>query len=141
MINPIVRLVECDLGYFFVLKHDTVISKQVIETGDYAKEEKQYLSNFLSSGMTVLDVGSNIGTHAVYFSNLVGAEGKVYCFEPQQTVYSVLCSNILLNTCNNVVAYPYAVGEHNIDILVPSPDYMRPNNYGGYSLLEICQQF
>ena len=135
MINPIVRLVECDLGYFFILKHDTVISKQVSETGDYAKEEKQYLSNFLSSGMTVLDVGSNIGTHAVYFSSLVGGRGKVYCFEPQQTVYSILCSNILLNTCNNVVAYPYAVGEKNTDILVPSPDYTRPNNFGGYSLL------
>jgi len=44
-------------------------------------DKRVYLS-FVRAGDTVLDVGANVGTHAVFFSHLVRANGRVLAFEP-----------------------------------------------------------
>tara|TARA_Y100000588_G_scaffold379268_1_gene461145 strand:- start:301 stop:912 length:612 start_codon:yes stop_codon:yes gene_type:complete len=41
----------------------------------------------LAPGMTVVDVGSNIGIHARLLANLVGTSGRVYAFEPHPDNY------------------------------------------------------
>jgi len=42
---------------------------------------------------TILDIGSNIGNHVVYFENFISYK-KMFCFEPQKLNYEKLCSNI-----------------------------------------------
>lgn len=44
-------------------------------------DKRIYLS-FVRSGDVVLDVGANVGTHSVFFSHVVGPEGRVLAFEP-----------------------------------------------------------
>jgi FkbM family methyltransferase len=44
-------------------------------------DKRVYLS-FVQRGDVVLDVGANVGTHAVFLSHVVRAEGKVLAFEP-----------------------------------------------------------
>jgi FkbM family methyltransferase len=44
-------------------------------------DKRVYLS-FVQRGDTVLDVGANVGAHAVFLSHLVGEKGKVLAFEP-----------------------------------------------------------
>jgi FkbM family methyltransferase len=44
-------------------------------------DKRVYLS-FVQRGDVVLDIGANIGTHALFFSHLVRAQGRVLAFEP-----------------------------------------------------------
>src|SRR5262249_10499960 len=48
-------------------------------------------------GMTVLDIGANIGAHTLLFSALVGPEGRVVAFEPTEFAYAKLEKNLSLN--------------------------------------------
>src|SRR5438270_13829285 len=44
-------------------------------------DKRVYLS-FVRPGDIVLDVGANVGSHAVFFSHLVRNKGRVLAFEP-----------------------------------------------------------
>jgi FkbM family methyltransferase len=48
-------------------------------------------------GMTVLDIGANIGAHTLLFSALVGSSGRVVAFEPTDFAYAKLAKNVSLN--------------------------------------------
>jgi FkbM family methyltransferase len=48
-------------------------------------------------GMTVLDIGANIGAHTLLFSSLVGPAGRVVAFEPTDFAYAKLQKNLSLN--------------------------------------------
>lgn len=45
-------------------------------------------------GDTVLDVGANIGAHALPLARLVGASGRVVAFEPTQFAFCKLQRNL-----------------------------------------------
>jgi FkbM family methyltransferase len=63
----------------------------------------------LKSGMTVLDVGANIGYFSALASGLVGSSGQVHAFEPMPQNLSRLRQN--LSAFRWAYPYPYAVGD------------------------------
>ena len=64
-------------------------------------------------GMTVLELGANVGYLTfMMWSNLAG-NGKIYGFEPDPRNYKILNESVILNNAENVEVYPYAVD--NID--------------------------
>lgn len=67
------------------------------------------LKNAVKPGMTVLDIGANVGYYSVYLSKLVGKSGKVYAFEPDELNYSYLKINT--GNRNNIIVNNVAVGE------------------------------
>lgn len=77
-------------------------------------EEHDELTAFLgllSPGMTVLDIGSNIGMYAAAISRKVGPSGTVYAFEPMPHLHRHLVDTITLNGCTNVVIRQAAVSD------------------------------
>jgi FkbM family methyltransferase len=48
-------------------------------------------------GMTVLDIGANVGAHTLLFSALTGSTGRVVAFEPTDFGYRKLEKNVSLN--------------------------------------------
>lgn len=56
----------------------------------------------IKSGMSVVDVGANIGYYTLLAAKLVGLSGKVYAFEPEPNNFSVLLKNIAINNFQNV---------------------------------------
>jgi FkbM family methyltransferase len=48
-------------------------------------------------GMTVLDIGANIGAHTLLFSSLAGSSGRVIAFEPTDFAFAKLQKNVSLN--------------------------------------------
>ena len=60
-------------------------------------------------GDTVLDLGGNIGTSAMFFAELVGPEGRVFTFEP--IFHEVLSRNLRENGIHNVEVVPAGVAE------------------------------
>ena len=54
------------------------------------KAEQIFYISYLQEGMTVFDVGSNIGELSLLFSQFVGSSGKVFAFEPCSTTFKKL---------------------------------------------------
>lgn len=64
----------------------------------------------LHQGATVYDIGANCGQMALFFSRIVGSEGRVICFEPVPQNFAVLNRNIELNVITNVQTHCLALG-------------------------------
>lgn len=67
------------------------------------------VKDFIPENAIIIDAGGNIGNHSIYFSKFYNAE-KIYCFEPQKHIYSILQQNISLNNCSNVKLFNKALG-------------------------------
>ena len=60
-------------------------------------------------GDWIIDGGAFQGDTTLWFSDLVGSEGKVYAFEPFNKNYNILRKNIERNYLKNVIAIPKAL--------------------------------
>lgn len=107
--NPvmIVGAVKMHLPLFYV-DH---IQKTVYESRNYYEiETLEYLKKEYKQFEHVLDIGSNMGNHMLYYCSNLGAK-KVHCFEPNQFNLEQLQKNISLNHLQKIVTvYPYALG-------------------------------
>lgn len=128
------ELATCRHGLMLFNRNDRYVGASLRKYGEFSPAETTVFRTLIGPGMTVIEVGANIGAHTVELSRVVGPHGSVVAFEPQRLVFQTLCANLALNSCANVVAWPYAVGAAAGEILVPvlAPD--RPNNFGGLSL-------
>ena len=48
------------------------------------REERKLLDGLITPGMTVLDIGANIGIYTEFLAKLVGPSGRVVAFEPER---------------------------------------------------------
>ncbi len=95
----------------YLLANDPGISRSLIRSGIREPNTVQVIQKIVKPGMTVIDVGANLGYYALLESMLVGPNGKVYAIEPVEENYRVLCENIRLNNCRNIEVFPLAVGD------------------------------
>jgi len=72
---------------------------------------KNALLSKLRTGMTVLDIGANIGYYTVLMASRVGKNGRVIAFEPNPAIYNELNDNIALNGFNNVQTLHMALAD------------------------------
>ena len=78
---------------------------------DRAEPEEELFQRLLLPGMTVFDVGANIGIYTLRAAWKVGPTGAVHSFEPCPTNYKRLQANIDLNGFSNVVTNQAAVSD------------------------------
>lgn len=78
--------------------------------GRMGRDECAALRRIVRPGMTVLDVGGNLGLYTLLISRLVGPNGRVVSFEPDPGLYALLQRNCTLNACTNVEAHNLALG-------------------------------
>jgi FkbM family methyltransferase len=83
----------------------------------------------------IFDVGANIGTFTTWISKAF-PNGKVYSFEPQRSVFQMLCGNIAINNLYNVYTHNMALGKKNEKLKFYEPDYFSKNDFGTFSLIE-----
>lgn len=96
--------------------HETFLGK-FVSTHPIRKTEAYLMSElpfFLKHyncqrGDVIFDAGAGIGTEVIFFSKLVGPEGKVYALEANPGVYQYLLKTIKLNKLNNVIPINLAV--------------------------------
>ena len=111
--NDVVNLANTRYGVFSYLKNDDTIGKSLALYGEWAENEISFLKEFIKPGMTVLDIGSNVGTHALSFSKMVTKAGEVIAFEPQRFTYQILASNAALNGATNIIPVMSGVSDEN----------------------------
>ncbi len=78
--------------------------------GEEFIDERQLFTGLLRDGMTVVDVGANIGYYALMARHYVGAGGRIFCFEPEPTNAAELRRNVSENSLSNVTVVEAAVG-------------------------------
>lgn len=83
--------------------------ERLMWAGAYERELLALLQRFLRPGMTVADVGANIGYFSAISAGLVGSDGAVHAFEPVPRCFAQLRKN--LATFGWARAYPCAIGD------------------------------
>jgi FkbM family methyltransferase len=82
--------------------------ERLMWAGAYERDLVEMFKAILKPGMTVLDVGANIGYFSAIAAGLVGTEGSVHSFEPVPQCFARLQRN--LSNSRTARAYSYAVG-------------------------------
>jgi FkbM family methyltransferase len=82
-----------------------------LATGGFERFEAELFTQSIQPGMTVLDVGANIGYYTLLAARRVGPSGRVYAFEPDARTRSGLEHNLRLNELENVTVVPKAVSD------------------------------
>lgn len=97
--NKIV-MAEVD-GIKYQLDLTEIIDSSIYYEGCFEPMTTAVIKKYVREGMTVFDIGANIGCHTLLFAKLVG-RGKVISFEPMSWAYSKLKRNLELNNFNNI---------------------------------------
>ncbi len=103
--NPvlIVQNVKMYLPLFYVDHIQKIIYK---ERNFYEIETLEYLQNKYGNFKRILDIGSNIGNHMLFYCSKMQAQ-EVVCFEPNEFNHSVLTKNVELNNLQQSVTIQY----------------------------------
>lgn len=80
----------------------------------YEPDVTAAIEKLCQPGFTVLDIGANIGAHALRLSMIVGEAGKIYAFEPTNYAYSKLVYNISLNQFKNIIPLQIVLSDKNL---------------------------
>ncbi|OGD89366.1 hypothetical protein A3D81_00570 [Candidatus Curtissbacteria bacterium RIFCSPHIGHO2_02_FULL_40_17] len=107
---------------------DTLFSDMIVRGME--EFETDLFRKYLKHGMTVVDIGANIGLYTLISAKKVGTTGKVYSFEPERINYGLLLENIKLNKLRNVFPYQMAVADKTEKRFLAISKF----NLGGHSL-------
>ncbi len=99
----------------------------------YEVLELELLELLLHPGMTVVDVGANVGIHTSIAARCVAPSGVVYGFEPVPENFEILVGNLARNHITNVVVEQLAVGSD----VGRASIYLDDHSIGTHSLLEL----
>ena len=104
-------------GRFFLLPDDyigaTILAEGAFEKGYLASldtliDRARARGQMAGEQPVAVDIGANIGTHAVY---LASRFARVHAFEPNEMIHHVLSANLALNGCHGVVAHRVALSD------------------------------
>ncbi len=73
------------------------------------RQEFDTIARIVKEGDTVFDIGANIGLLSVWMAKQVGAQGRVYAFEPHPETRKLLKKTIALNEIENITIFPLAL--------------------------------
>jgi FkbM family methyltransferase len=122
--DPVIRVDTAD-GPMWVFKSDIYVSRSLAVYGEYVVAEADVFRQIVKPGMTVVEIGANIGSHSVMLARAC-APGLLLAFEPQQRVFQV----------PNARVFPEALGASHSMIDMREPDYARRGNFGSFSLTQ-----
>ena len=100
-------------------------------------ESLAWVRRLVKPGMTVVDIGANVGYYTRFLSELVGPTGRVFAFEPNRQNLAVLTRNVSRRRYSNVQVLPFAVS--NTDdgaYLYISPGHSNHSLIEGYTHAE-----
>jgi len=95
---------------------DSYIEWQILSNGTYEDEINKLIRISLKAGDNALDIGGNIGLQSLRMSQCVGADGRVYAFEPLNYLQEKFRKNISLNRADNVTLLPFALSDTESEI-------------------------
>jgi FkbM family methyltransferase len=71
----------------------------------------------IDAGDTVFDIGASVGTFSLVAASMAGEDGRVYAFEPTESTFTALKTNIETNRASNIYAFKKGVFSENRSLL------------------------
>ena len=75
----------------------------LLEQESWFEDELSFVQKFVKKGMNCLDIGANHGVYTIIMGKEVGANGKVWAFEPATTPASYLLKSVKSNNLEGIV--------------------------------------
>jgi len=100
-------------GEPFMLRVGDQLSEIIYQQGCHEPDLTSKLLPFIKPGMTVFDIGANIGFFTVLMARRVGASGSVHAFEINPNVLDLLEENIRIARVDNVRIARLAAARNN----------------------------
>ena len=113
-----------------MIAEDGGVAHQFLVYGCYEPYESHLVDQFVKRGVTVYNVGGNIGYYAVRAGIAAGSEGRVYAFEPSMENFRLLQQNIEDNNLMHVRAIHSAVAEQSGTLKL----YLSSTNSGDHQV-------
>jgi FkbM family methyltransferase len=96
------RTVKINGFNMYIDRTDETLSRALM-SGSYEPNETRVMMGIVTSGMTVVDIGANIGYYTLLFARAVGEGGLVYAFEPAPETFALLRRNLHVNKLDRIV--------------------------------------
>ncbi|MEP7341483.1 MAG: FkbM family methyltransferase [Acidobacteriota bacterium] len=110
------------------------VQRQIWFYGAYEPVETYLFSQLLRPGMTVLDVGANVGQYSLMAATAVGATGSVHSFEPVPVTFARLQTHIADNGLADIIrAHRVALWNDDTRVNLGLSTEMA-DNLGSYSI-------
>ena len=94
---------------------------------------EELLFSNIKEGMTIIDIGANIGAITLKSAKKVGLPGKVFSFEPSPINFKRASTNISLNKFTNITLINQGLGNEKSTAFLYN---VNPNNRGMLRLLQ-----
>lgn len=91
----------------------SIVTSVLLSQGDWFELEMEFWRNQLEPGMTVIDVGANVGVYTFSAARKVGKTGKVIAVEPFAGCVNCLQSTCQVNSFSQVQIYLGAASDRN----------------------------
>ena len=110
-VHPVARLAACPGVTLSVHPNlSDIVSQSLARTGTWEPVETALMLRLLKPGMTMVDIGANLGYMTVLGSRQVGSPGLVIALEPEPHNHALLVRNVARNRCDNVEVHHVAAG-------------------------------
>jgi FkbM family methyltransferase len=83
----------------------------LLEQETWFEKEMTFLSHWLQPGMTVIDIGANLGVYSLPIARLVSRTGQVFAYEPGSETRELLKRSCELNAGVNLQILPFALSD------------------------------
>ncbi len=97
--QPIFKNISTN-GQHFTIKLDPqngFVDRNIFTAGVYEPDILAVIKDYLPSGGTYVDIGTNIGQHALFAASVVGPQGRVIAFEPIPRLVTQFSESITIN--------------------------------------------
>lgn len=95
-------------GMFCINPEDQLVSRELVQTGQYSSGEISSISNFIDLNSNILLLGGHIGSLCIPLSKKVA---EMTVFEANPSTYELLKINLSLNHASNITAYNLAAND------------------------------
>jgi FkbM family methyltransferase len=119
--------------FMYVRAEDGGVAHQLLMYLEYEPFESQLVHEHVRPGMTIYNIGANLGYYALLASEFVGPSGKVFAFEPAPENLELLRRTITENTMENVEVISGAVSSRVGNAVLS----LSATNSGDHQLVEI----
>jgi FkbM family methyltransferase len=96
-------------------KNSSSITESLIKSGVYDLDMSLAILDAVQPGMTVVNIGANVGIFSLLAAKRAGSTGKVFAFEPDPRSFGLLTLNAAA-TPSVIDPQPYAVGDKEEEI-------------------------
>src|SRR6202007_1987029 len=83
----------------------------LLEQEAWFEKELMFLRRWLRPGMTVIDIGANLGVYSLPLARSVGPHGLVFAYEPASDPRAMLKRSGSINRADNLHVIPAAVSD------------------------------